>query len=472
LDIRLGQIGDLGHQLADLVLCLLEQTWINGFFRHGGSRQRGPESDSIASPAAAPGLPGLHRDTKPRAAPAARIQRDRHSRELPEEYFPLPENGDPCKIKGRTLPGRPCVQNGHDNSTAFLNESDGIAVAECDLVTGGTGLLGSHLAERLITQGRQVRALVRQRSDTRYLESLGADLVVGDLADPESLAKAVAGTEVVYHAAAKVGDWGDWHEFQVGCLEATANLGRAAAQAGVKRFLHISSTSAYGHPPEGGPPINESCPLGQNLWKPWDYYTRSKVECERLLWDLAERARLPLTVIRPSWLYGERDRTTTARLIDRLRRGQVRLVGPGQNPLSAVYAGTVAEAAILAASDPASEGEAYNITNQGPISQQEFVNLFADACGAPRVTRRIPYRVVFSAAFLLELHGRLTRRREPPLISRYATWLMGRNLEYSTEKAHTRLGWQPSLPYQETIERSVRWFVDRERAAPSVAPTG
>jgi nucleoside-diphosphate-sugar epimerase len=331
-----------------------------------------------------------------------------------------------------------------------------------DLVTGGTGLLGSHIAEQLVAQGRRVRALVRSTSDTRFLQSLDVELVEGDLTDVDSTARAVQDVEVVYHAAAKVGDWGTWSEFQRSCLDATSNLGHAAARAGVRRLVHISSTSAYGHPAAGGLPIDETAALGQNLWWPWDYYTLSKVESERLLWNLATRERLPLTIIRPSWLYGERDRTTTARLIHRLRRGHVWLIGRGDNPLSAVYAGTVAHAAILAASDARSLGEAYNITDQGKITQAEFVNQFADACGARRVNRRLSYRGVFGAAFLMEAHGRLRRRVQPPLISRYATWLMGRYLSYSTEKARTGLGWEPAYSYADSIARSVAWFLDRE----------
>jgi nucleoside-diphosphate-sugar epimerase len=333
-----------------------------------------------------------------------------------------------------------------------------------DLVTGATGMLGSHIAERLVAQGRRVRALVRPGSDTRFLESLGVERLTGDLADPVACSRAVQGVDIVYHAAAKVGDWGTWTEFQVGCLDATENLGHAAARAGVGRLLHISSTSAYGHPAEGKPPVDESAALGQNLWWPWDHYTISKVESERILWRQAEREGLRLTIIRPSWLYGERDRTTTRRLAARLRQGRVPLIGRGDNPLSAIYAGSVADAAILAARDPGSVGEAYNITNQGRITQKEFMNLFAEACGAPPVRRRLSYPVVFAASFLFEAHGRLTRRRRPPLITRYATWLMGRNLEYSTAKAQARLGWTPGPSYAESIERTVRWLDESEPA--------
>ncbi|HWE35545.1 MAG TPA: NAD-dependent epimerase/dehydratase family protein [Isosphaeraceae bacterium] len=327
------------------------------------------------------------------------------------------------------------------------------------LVTGGTGLLGSHIAERLAARGGRVRALVRPGSDASFLEGLGAEVVRGDLTDPKACAEAVRGVDVVYHAAAKVGDWGSWSEFRSGVIAATANLAGASAKAGVGRFLHISSTSAYGHPAEGGPPVVESAPLGQDLWWPWDYYTLSKVESEALLWRLAAEEGLRLTVIRPSWLFGERDRTTTARLVDRLRRGQVPLIGPGDNPLSAVYAGVVADAALLAAGDPDSVGEAYNITDQGPITQRDYFNLWAAACDAPPIRKVRPYRAVFAAAFFLEALGRLSRRKRPPLITRYATWLMGRDLSYSTVKARERLGWSPALDYRASIDRTVRWYL-------------
>jgi nucleoside-diphosphate-sugar epimerase len=167
-------------------------------------------------------------------------------------------------------------------------------------------------------------------------------------------------------------------------------------------------------------------------------------------------------VIRPSWLFGERDRTTVPRLLREFGRGRVRLVGRGDNPLSAVYAGVVADAAILAANDPGSRGEAYNITSQGWISQQAFLDLFADALEVPRVRRHVPYRLAYSGGFLLEMQGRLLAQGPPPRITRYGAWLLGRYLEYSTEKARTRLGWQPALGYRESIERTVRWFRDHQ----------
>jgi 2-alkyl-3-oxoalkanoate reductase len=330
-------------------------------------------------------------------------------------------------------------------------------------VTGATGLLGSHLAERLTAQGFRVRALVRAGRRTDFLDSLGVEVARGDLTDPTACAAAVADQALVFHCAAKVGDWGKWREFQTGCIEATSTLAQAASRAGVDRFIHISSTSAYGHPTDRETPIDETFPLGQNVWI-FDYYTRSKVDCERLLWQMADSG-LPLTVIRPSWLFGERDRTTAPRLVREFRQGRMMVVGKGDNPLSAVYAGIVADGAILAARDPGSAGEAYNITSHGRITQREFLNLFADALAVPRISKQVPYGLAFTGGFLLEMQDRLLQRSRPPRVTRYGAWLLGRHLEYSTVKARRRLGWQPSIGYDESIKRTVRWLQDDEATA-------
>lgn len=329
------------------------------------------------------------------------------------------------------------------------------------LVTGATGLLGSHIAERLVARGDRVRALIRPSSNTDFLRSLRVELEPGDLGDPAACRRACEGVDTVFHAAAKVGDWGPWSEFQSGCIDATRHIAEAALDARARRLVHISSTSAYGHPRDRDEPIPETHPLGENIWT-LDHYTRAKVECERMLWGLAERRSLPLTIIRPSWLYGERDRITFARLVGQLRAGRMKLVGPGDNPMSAIHAGCVADAALLAADDPGSVGEAYNITDQGPITQRAFFNLLADASEAPAVRATVPFRLAFAGSSVLESWGRLTRQEQPPFVTRYAVWLLGRRLSYSTDKARTQLNWAPAFTYAEAIRRTVDWHQGRE----------
>ena len=121
-----------------------------------------------------------------------------------------------------------------------------------NLVTGATGLLGSHIVEQLRAAGEPVRALVRGSSDTRLLDEWGVEKVIGDVTDPASLTAACKGVRTVYHAAARVGDWGPWSEFVAISIDGTRNMLEAARAADVQRFLHISSISAYGHPDGAG----------------------------------------------------------------------------------------------------------------------------------------------------------------------------------------------------------------------------
>ena len=116
-----------------------------------------------------------------------------------------------------------------------------------NLVTGATGLLGSHIVEQLRKRYLPVRVLVRPGSDRTWLETQDVEFVEGDITDPSSLAKACQGVDAVYHSAAKVGDWGPWEDFQRITIDGTRNIVDAAIAAGVRRFVHISSISCYGY---------------------------------------------------------------------------------------------------------------------------------------------------------------------------------------------------------------------------------
>ncbi len=330
-----------------------------------------------------------------------------------------------------------------------------------NLVTGATGLLGSHIAEQLCKRGEHVQALVRNTSDTSFLDAIGVEKVYGDLSDKEALKRACDGVKIVYHAAAKVGDWGPWEEFQRISIDGTVNLLEAASAAGVERFLHISSISVYGYVDGEGIELDETAPLGQNLYR-WSYYSKAKVIAEEKVWDWHNSGKIKATIIRPSWLYGPRDRASIPRLIDAIRKGKARIIGDGNNLLSLSYAGNVAEAAILAANKEEAIGQAYNACKDGNITLREYMNMIAKQLGAPPVTKTVPYSVAKNVAFLLEVIGRLIGKKNPPMVSRYAVWLMGRKIQFSNEKLKA-LGWKPSVPYEQGIPLTVKWFLEEEK---------
>jgi len=328
-----------------------------------------------------------------------------------------------------------------------------------NLITGATGLLGSHIAAKLREAGEDVRALVRDGSDTSFLESIGVSLALGDITEAESLAAAMDGVETVYHAAARVGDWGPWKDFVAVTIDGTRNVVEAAARAGARRLLHVSSISAYGHPDGEGLILDESAPLGHNLHR-WSYYSRAKVDAERIVWKAHHAGDVPVTVIRPSWLYGERDRASMPRLIRAIRAGKAKLIGDGTNRLNLTYAGNEADGCILAAGSPKAVGEAYNLCNDGAITQEGYLNRIAKQIGANPVTRKVPYKVVRGAAFLMEVFGHAFGRETPPLVTRYSVWLIGRRCFFSTDKITRELGWRPAVGYDEGITRAVKWAVE------------
>ena len=340
-----------------------------------------------------------------------------------------------------------------------------------NLVTGASGLLGSHIVEQLRKRNLPVRALVRPQSDRSWLETQDVEFVEGDVTDPASLSRACQGVDAVYHSAAKVGDWGPWEEFQRITIDGTQNMIDAAIAAGVRRFVHISSISCYGYHTREVE-VDETFELGYKLYK-WAYYSRSKIEAERRVWKAHKSGSIEVTVIRPAWIYGPRDRTTIARLVRMIRAGKAKILGPGDNRLNVVYAGNIAEAAITAAAMPEAAGEAYNCSNDGDITQREYFDLLAKAMGEPPIKPHAPYKAAYFAGFVLEILGHTFRWKKPPFITRYAVWLMGRRSYFSAQKARDQLGWKPTITYDVGVPMTVQWFLAQQgrAAAPRSDPS-
>jgi nucleoside-diphosphate-sugar epimerase len=325
--------------------------------------------------------------------------------------------------------------------------------SKLNAVTGATGLLGSHIVEQLAARGERIRALVRPESDPEFLKKHGVELKTGDLHDPESLRGLVAGADIVYHCAAKVGDWGPWKLYQREVIDATANLLDACSEIGVGRVLHVSSITVYGHPKPRAELISEDEPLGQNLWV-WDYYCQAKIEAERI----CRRYHGPLTIIRPGWMYGPRDRNTLPRVVKALKAGRVRVMGTGENLLNILHAADAATGAILAADHGDSVGQAYNLSSGGELTQRRLLNLLTDLLGMPRIRKHMPFRPAFWLGFLSEVIGHIIQLKRPPHITRYGVSLVGRSTGFSTAKARTQLGWEPRIKIEDGLRETLEWF--------------
>ena len=332
------------------------------------------------------------------------------------------------------------------------------------LVTGATGFLGSHIAEQLIAHGDEVRALVRPSSDTSFLREIGAELVAGDITQPESLLPAVEGVEAVYHAAALVSDWAPWADFHRTTIDGTRNVLRAAVRADVPRFLHVSTDGVYAlsclHKR-----VTEDSPLEQRFG-PLDYYRRSKLAAEKIVRRRLNKSGIGVTIVRPALLLGERDAAMLPGVIAFMKNRSASYLGKGHNRLPYVYAGDVASACILAATSPQATGQTYNVVSDERVTQRDLFQAIEEATGVRAPTRSVPYRAAYTVAAAMEAWWLLRGRRTRPDTTRFGVSLLGLEYREDASKLRNELGWQPTAPLHEAIRRSVDW--SRRRSAQPV----
>jgi nucleoside-diphosphate-sugar epimerase len=319
-------------------------------------------------------------------------------------------------------------------------------MGKANVITGAAGLVGSHIAEELCKRGETVRALVREKSDTRFLETLPIEIVPSDLEDLRKTPRALEDAGNVYHCAAFVRDWGPWQDFYDGTVQLTRRVVDACRDAGAGRFVHVSSISVYGNPPESAGQITEDTPTNQYLW-PGDHYGRSKVLAEEVVRTYADHV-----ILRPSWIYGRRDFVSLPRVIEALRTRKIKLIGSGENMLNLVNARDVARGIVLAANSPQARGKAYHLCNRGEITQREFFALLANRLDLPPVKRRVPFKIAWMAARMLEFIYRTAGAKSPPPVTRRALLLLSRPTRFSIDKAERELSWRPEIPVREGLE--------------------
>jgi len=322
------------------------------------------------------------------------------------------------------------------------------------LVTGATGLVGSHVVERARAQQIPVRALVRSTTNARMLKECGAETVPGDMTDSDSLRAAVAGVTVIVHCAAKVGDWGPVEEYRAANVHGLACLLQAAEQTGsLRRFIHISSLGVYEARDHHGTDESEQ-PNTAGI----DGYTLTKVEAEQLVLKHAAERNLPATVLRPGFIYGPRDRTILPRLIERLKGRKFRFLGRGDQLMNNTYVGNLVDAVFAAIDCDQSIGQVYNIHDGRLVTKREFIGAIATQAGCEVPTRAVPLPIARGLAAVLERIWKLRGKTEAPVLSSARIKFLGLNLDFSIAKARRELGYQPRVDFADAMRDTIAWF--------------
>ena len=321
------------------------------------------------------------------------------------------------------------------------------------LITGATGFVGSHVADRCRRDGIPIVAIVRPESDTSHLETLGATIVRGELSDDAVLAKAMEGVSVAIHCAAKVGDWGPVEEYRAVNVDSLDHLVKACVGRGLKKFVLVSSLGVYAARHHYGTTEDEPLPAHH-----FDGYTQSKVEAETRLIRLAVENGVPYTILRPGFIYGPRDRNVMPKLARNLERKVVRYVGGGDALLNTTNVHNLVDAVMLAIADPRADGTIFNITDGEAVTRRRFFEAVSGNLGLPKPGGSLPMFVARGLATGVEAWAKMLGWKDAPRVTRAKVKFLGLNLDFSIARARTVLGYDPQVSFEVGMREATDWY--------------
>jgi nucleoside-diphosphate-sugar epimerase len=318
-------------------------------------------------------------------------------------------------------------------------------VTEAAFVTGGSGFIGGRLIERLVGEGRKVRALARSDAAAAKVEALGAEAVRGELGDQAAMAAGAAGTTVAFHLAAHLGEYGDWEDFERGNVEGTRNTLAACAEAGVKRFVHCGTEAAL----MAGEPlvhVDETAPLRPDSRAP---YPATKAKAELAVRE-ANREGFETVAVRPRFVWGKGDTTLLPNMIETIEAGKWAWVGGGRNVTDTAHVDNVVEGLVLAA-EKGRHGESYFITDDKPVVFREFVSAMLETQGVEPPNRSLPAWAAAPMARACETAWKLLPLKGEPPMTTFRSWLLTQECTIEIGKAKSELGYQPVVSHEQGL---------------------
>jgi nucleoside-diphosphate-sugar epimerase len=316
------------------------------------------------------------------------------------------------------------------------------------LVTGATGFTGQHLVRRLVSRGDAVRIIARTPERAQALFGAGVDVVAGDVADPAVVAQAVRGCGVIYHLAAAYREAGSAVRYREVHVEATRLLLESALAEGVSRFVHCSTVGVLGH--IAHPPADETTPHN-----PGDIYQATKSEGEQVALAFQQRHHFPLTVARPTAIYGPGD-LRLLKFFRMIAKRRFVMLGRGDVFYHMVHVDDLVGGLLLLAERPEALGGVFILGGAEYRSLNDIAALVAKTAGVP------PPRWHMSA-WPMQAAGSLCEAVcapfgiQPPLYRRRVDFFT-KSRAFSIEKARRVLGYRPLIDLERGFQETTAWY--------------
>lgn len=320
------------------------------------------------------------------------------------------------------------------------------------LVTGGNGFVGRHIVSALQERGDNVRVLVLEEEDSRWLDQRGVTVYRGDVRRQDTLVAPMRGVDRVLHLAAMMDVWRPIEDYQAVNVIGTVNVCQAALNAGVRRLVHMSSSSVYGL--NLGFPAHEDFPLAAFP----DPYPITKAAGDRAVQRMIVDDRLPAVIIRPDQIFGPGDHLHFGKMASRLRAGKGIIVGSGENVVPFVYVTDAVQGLLLALDHEHAVGHAYNITNDRPLTQEHLLHAIAHEVGGEPPRVRVPYRALYAAGYIAERFAARTCSSRRPTVTRLGAAFFGTDNRYAIHKARRELGYTPRVDLYDGVRLAAGWY--------------
>ena len=307
-------------------------------------------------------------------------------------------------------------------------------------ITGASGFIGGKVAERLLSEGRRVGVLARR--PLPELEKLGAEVILGDLADTTALRQGCEGAGTVFHVAGRVGVWGPEADFLKVNVEGTRNIIAASHAAGVPRLVYTSSPSVvYNGRDLAG--VNESAPLCTTA--PCAYPT-SKAAAEKLVTG-ANSPTLTTVSLRPHLVWGPGDKNVVPRVLALAKKGRLKIIGTGKNKVDVTHITNVVDAHLLAERAPAATvgSKAYFITNGEPVVLWDWINELLRGVSLPEITNHVSLNTAYRIGGLLETLWRVLPLKGEPPMTRFVAKEMATDHWFDITASRRDLGYAPRV---------------------------